>query len=99
MVYASPRAGDHTVVVNYNDHNGNNYSGTSYSTDGGSTFTEILPPPFASGHGTNYGDPIVVYNSKLAMWFGGDLATGCGGQDVGMWKSPGPELDGRGVRP
>ena len=88
MVFASPKAGDHTVVVNYNDHNGNNYSGTSYSTDGGSTFTEILPPPFASGHGENFGDPIVVFNSKLNMWFAGDLATGCGGQGIGTWKSP-----------
>ena len=88
MVFASPKAGDHTVVVNYNDHNGNNYSGVSYSTDSGSTFTEILPPPFASGHGENFGDPIVVFNSKLNMWFAGDLATGCGGQGVGLWKSP-----------
>ena len=87
MVFASPRAGDHTVVVNYNDHNGANYSGTSYSTDGGSTFTEILPPPFASGHGENFGDPIVVFDSKLNKWFGGDLATGCGGQGIGMWSS------------
>ena len=62
-------------MVNYNDHNGNNYSGTSYSTDGGATFTQISPPPFASGHGTNYGDPIVVFNSKLNKWFAGDLVT------------------------
>src|SRR5271165_260525 len=66
MVFHSSKAGDNTIVVNYNDHNGNNYSGTSYSTDNGSTFTEISPPPFSSGHGTNYGDPIVVYNQKLA---------------------------------
>lgn len=87
MVFANPTAGSHTAVVNYNDHNGNNYSGTSYSTDGGSTFTEILPPPFASGHGTNYGDPIVVFDLRLGMWFAGDLVTGCGGQGVGLWKS------------
>ncbi len=88
MVFASPKAGDRTVIVNYNDHNGSNYSGTSYSTDGGATFTQILPPPFASGHGENYGDPIVVFNSKLNMWFAGDLVTGCGGQGIGLWKSP-----------
>ncbi len=88
MVFASPKAGDHTVVVNYNDHNAGQYSGTSYSTDGGSTFTQILPPPFGSGHGTNYGDPIVVFNSKLNMWFAGDLASGCGGQGIGIWSSP-----------
>ncbi len=76
-----------TVVVNYNDHNLGQYSGTSYSTDGGATFTQILPPPFTT-HGTNYGDPIVVFNKKLNMWFGGDLASGCGGQGIGMWSSP-----------
>ncbi len=88
MVYKSTRPGDNTIVVNYNDHNGNNYSGTSYSTDGGATFTQIIPAPFASGHGTNYGDPIVVFNSKLNKWFAGDLASGCGGQGIGMWTSP-----------
>jgi hypothetical protein len=91
MVYGSTKPGDHTVVVNYNDHNGNNYSGTSFSTDGGATFTQILPPPFGNGHGTNYGDPIVVFNSKLGKWFAGDLATGCGGQGIGTWSS----LDGQ----
>ena len=89
MVYKSTRVGDNTIVVNYNDHNGNGYSGTSYSTDGGQTFTEIEPAPFASGHGTNYGDPIVVFNSKLNMWFAGDLVSGgCGGQGIGLWTSP-----------
>jgi hypothetical protein len=28
----------------------------SYSTNGGASFTRILPSPFATGHGTNYGD-------------------------------------------
>jgi hypothetical protein len=76
-----------TIVVNFNDHNANQYSGTSYSTDGGTTFTQISPPPFASGHGTNFGDPIVVFNAKLNKWFAGDLATGCGGQGIGLWTS------------
>ncbi|MGO9516551.1 MAG: hypothetical protein ACLPND_05855 [Candidatus Korobacteraceae bacterium] len=88
MVWHSSKAGDNTVVVNYNDHDGSGYSGVSFSTDGGSTFTEILPPPFDTGHATNYGDPIVVYNQKLAMWFAGDLVTGCGGQGIGLWTSP-----------
>ena len=85
MVWAS--SVDPTIVVNYNDHNANQYSGTSYSTDGGAHFTEILPPPFAAGHGTNFGDPIVVFNAKLGTWFAGDLATGCGGQGIGLWTS------------
>ncbi|HEY7099641.1 MAG TPA: hypothetical protein VH437_23150 [Terriglobales bacterium] len=76
-----------TIVVNFNDHNVNQYSGTSVSTDGGVTFTQILPPPFANGHGTNFGDPIVVFNAKLNKWFAGDLATSCGGQGIGLWTS------------
>jgi len=87
MVWHSGRPGDNTLVVNYNDHNGNNYSGTSYSTDGGTTFTQIIPAPFATGHGTNFGDPIVVFNTKLNKWFAGDLVTGCGGQGIGLWTS------------
>ena len=79
-----------TVVVNFNDNLGDssNYSGTSYSTDGGATFTQILPPPFSTGHGSNFGDPIVVYNRKLGKWFAGDLVTGCGGFGIGLWTSP-----------
>lgn len=91
MVMHSLKVGDNTVVVNYNDDtdgNGSNYSGTSFSTDGGATFTEIIPAPFASGHGFNVGDPLVIYNQKLGMWFAGDLAEGCGGFGLGMWKSP-----------
>ena len=88
FVFHTTKPGDHTVVVNYNDHNGSNYSGTSYSKDDGATFTQILPPPLASGHGENFGDPIVIFNSKLNMWFAGDLASGCGGQGIGTWSSP-----------
>jgi hypothetical protein len=91
MVWHSTAAGSQTVVVNYNDDtngNGSNYSGTSYSTNDGSTFTEILPAPFSSGHGTNYGDPLVVYNQRLGKFFGGDLVTGCGGFGIGVWSSP-----------
>lgn len=75
------------IVVNYNDHNGSSYGGTSYSNDGGTTFTEIQPAPFASGHGENLGDPLVVYNTKLGEFFAGDLVTGCGGQGIGLWTS------------
>ena len=67
------------IVVNYNDHNKvpvENYSGVSFSTNSGATFTEILPPPFNSAHGENFGDPIVVFNKKLGKFFAGDLATG-----------------------
>ncbi len=90
MVWSTPDG--QTIVVNYNDSNtaSANYSGVSVSVDGGQTFTRLLPAPFATGHGTNFGDPIVVYNNALGKFFAGDLATGCGGQGVGLWTS----LDG-----
>jgi hypothetical protein len=77
------------VVIAYNDSRDapSNYSGISYSTNAGGSFTRILPSPFATGHGTNFGDPIVVYNNKLGKWFAGFIATGCGGQGIGLWTS------------
>ena len=86
MVWAST-SNPLNIVVNYNDHNGSSYSGTSYSHDGGTTFTEIQPSPFGTGHSTNFGDPIVVFNAKLNKFFAGDLVTGCGGQGIGLWTS------------
>lgn len=83
-----------TVVVNYNDSRASassQFSGLSVSTDGGATFNRLGPPsPFATGHGLNFGDPIVVFNQKLGLWFAGDLATGdCGlSGGIGMWSSP-----------
>ena len=88
-VWGSTKNNGNTIVVNYNDHNvtTGSYSGTSYSIDGGATFHEIEPSPFTAGHSQNYGDPIVVFNSKLNKWFAGDLVTGCGGQGIGLWTS------------
>ena len=86
MVWSSPDG--QTIVVNYNDLSEVSTSGTSYSTNGGATFTEIIPAPFETGHGSNVGDPVVVFNQKLNKWFAGDLATGCGGQGTGLWTSP-----------
>src|SRR5947207_5412528 len=78
---------NNTWVVNYNDSRTSSgcYSGLSYSTDNGVTWH--AGQPLCSGHGTNYGDPIVLYNARLGMWFAGDLATGCGGQGIGLWTS------------
>src|SRR5438105_3062133 len=78
---------NNTCVVNYNDSrtSGGCYSGLSYSTDNGTTWH--AGQPLCTGHGTNFGDPIVVYNAALNLWFAGDLATGCGGQGVGLWTS------------
>src|ERR1051325_9976063 len=77
------------VVVNYNDSHGapSCYAGISYSSDGGATFTRILPSPICSGHGTNFGDPVLLYSRPTSTFFAVDLATGCGGQGIGAWKS------------
>ncbi len=91
MVAASTADKGQTVVVNYNSNyvsDSSNYSGVSYSTDGGVTFTQIQPSPFATSHGANYGDPLVVFNSKQGKFFAGDLVSGdCGGQGIGLWTS------------
>ena len=78
-----------TVVVAYNDSRtaGSCYSGGSYSTDGGNTWTDLNSRPFCSGHGTNYGDPVLVYDQRHSAWLAVFLATGCGGQGMGVWKS------------
>jgi len=88
MVWHSSKSGDRTVVVNFNDSDGTQYSGTAYSTDDGATFTQIIPAPFATGHSRNYGDPIVVYNQRWNTWFAGDLVTGCSSFGIGLWSSP-----------
>ena len=77
------------IVVTYNDSRtaSGNYSGASFSTDGGATFTRLNPSPFASGHGTNFGDPVTLYNKPTGTFWGIFLATGCGGQGIGAWKS------------
>src|ERR1700720_2011252 len=75
------------IVINYNDSRTapGCYSGASYSSDGGATFH--ASQPFCSGHGTNFGDPVVLYNRQSATFHAMDLATGCGGQGIGDWKS------------
>src|SRR5436305_10412891 len=77
------------IVVTYNDSRtaSANYSGASYSSDGGTTFTRLSPNPFASGHGTNFGDPVTLYNTPTSSFFAVFLATGCGGQGIGAWNS------------
>jgi hypothetical protein len=89
MVAGSTADKGATVVVNYNANyaGSSSYTGTSYSSNGGKTFTEIQPSPFANGHGENLGDPLVVFNSKSGKFFAGDLATGCGGFGIGLWTS------------
>ncbi len=59
------------IVVAYNDSRtaSSNYSGASVSTDGGATFTRLTPNPFSSGHGTNFGDPVVLYHKPSGYFF------------------------------
>src|SRR6266481_4041921 len=75
------------IIVNYNDSHSapSCYAGISYSSDGGTTFTRILPCPLCSGHGTNFGDPVVLYNKPTSSFFAIDIVTGCGGQGLGSW--------------
>ena len=77
------------IFVAYNDSRtaSGNYSGGSVSTDGGATFTRLTPNPFSTGHGTNFGDPVALYNKPTSTWYTVWLATGCGGQGLGAWKS------------
>ena len=78
-----------TSVVAYNDSRTapSCYAGASSSTDGGATWTDMNSRPFCSGHGTNYGDPVLVYDKKHTRWLAGFLASGCGGQGIGFWSS------------
>jgi len=77
------------IVVTYNDSRtaSSNYSGASYSSDGGATFTRLNPSPFANGHGTNFGDPVTLFNKPTGTFHAIFLATGCGGQGIAAWKS------------
>src|SRR6476659_5603890 len=79
-----------TVVTAYNDSRSapSCYSGGSYSTDNGVTFTNMNSRPFCSGHGTGFGDPVVVYDQAHAKWIAVFLASGCGGQGLAVWTSP-----------
>lgn len=79
------------IVVAYNDSSGapNNYSGASVSTDGGLTFTRLTPNPFAAA-GTNFGDPIALYNKSSAPWHTIWIDTACGGFGLGGYSSTDP---------
>ena len=78
-----------TVVSAYNDSRTapGCYSGGSYSTNGGSTWTNLNTRPFCAGHGTGFGDPVVVYEVMHSKWIAVFLASGCGGQGLGVWTS------------
>ena len=78
-----------TVVAAYNDSRTSPscYSGGSYSTNGGANWTNLNARPFCAGHGTSYGDPVVYYDIEHSKWVAIFLASGCGGQGIGVWFS------------
>ena len=78
-----------TVVSAYNDSRTapNCYQGGSYSTNGGSTWTDLNARPFCTGHGTGFGDPVVMYDAMHSKWIAVFLASGCGGQGLAVWTS------------
>jgi hypothetical protein len=87
MVAASTADKGQTIVVNYNAEfgTGASYTGTSYSTDGGATFKEIQPPPFATAHASTPGirswfSTPSWASSSPAIWWGAAAGWGsaCG---------------------
>jgi hypothetical protein len=82
------------ILVAYNDSSGAagspaNYSGASFSSDGGLTFTRINPNPFAAA-GNNFGDPIALYNKSTGNWHTIWIDTACGGFGLGGYKTTDP---------
>ena len=79
-----------TTVVTYNDSKTapSCYSGGSVSQDNGTSWTYLNSRPFCTGHGTGFGDPVVVYDRAHTKWVAIFLASGCGGQGLGVWTSP-----------
>jgi hypothetical protein len=77
------------IVVTFNDSRtaSSCYGGGSYSSDGGATFTRLNPSPFCSGHGSNFGDPVTLYNKPTSTFHAIFIASGCGGFGLGDWKS------------
>ncbi|MEP6910065.1 MAG: hypothetical protein ABI896_06510, partial [Actinomycetota bacterium] len=78
-----------TVVTTFNDSRSapSCYSGGSYSLDNGATFIPYNTRPFCSGHGTGYGDPVIVFDQAHSKWVAVFLASGCGGQGLAVWTS------------
>ena len=78
-----------TIVTTFNDSRTapSCYSGGSYSLDNGATWLNLNTRPFCSGHGTGYGDPVSFYDQVHAKWVAVFLASGCGGQGMGVWFS------------
>src|SRR5215831_15871273 len=82
------------ILAAFNDSSGAggnpaNYSGASFSSDGGLTFTRINPNPFAAA-GANFGDPVALYNKSTGSWHTIWIDTACGGFGIGGYKTTDP---------
>jgi len=83
------------IVIGYIDFRcaNSNLSGASVSTDDGTTFTRLTNAdgcsPFGSA-GTNYGDPVILYNRPTGYWYAIWLDAACGGQGIGYYRSTTP---------
>src|SRR4051794_34337440 len=78
------------VLIGYNDSRGaaaSNFSGASYSTDGGTTFTRLTTAGGQSPFANTFGDPVILYNKPTSTWFTVWLDGACGGQGLGGYKS------------
>jgi hypothetical protein len=81
------------IMVAYNDSRSaasSNFSGASYSSDGGNTFTRLTKSTGASPFTLTFGDPVVLYNKPTGTWFTVWLDGACGGQGIGGYKSTTP---------
>ena len=82
------------IFVAYNDSRGRNatvnFSGGSFSTDGGTTFTRLTKANGQSPFDNTFGDPVVLFHKPSGTWFTVWLDAGCGGQGLGGYKSTTP---------
>jgi hypothetical protein len=68
----------------------NNFSGASFSTDGGMTFTRLTNGSGCSPFTNTFGDPVLLYNKPTSTWFTVWIDGGCGGGGLGGYKSTNP---------
>src|SRR5438132_7745473 len=81
------------IGVAYNDSRcatANNFSATSFSTDGGMTFTRLTNGSGCSPFANTFGDPVLLYNKPTSTWFTVWIDGGCGGGGLGGYKSTTP---------
>src|SRR6516225_6528938 len=91
MVAANPD-NPNQILVGFNDSRGassSNFSGASFSSDGGATFTRITNASGDSPFALTFGDPVVLYNKPSGTWFTVWL-DGNGSCTLGGYKSTNP---------